>query len=50
MVADLGIAAPRTKSDAEGRITDEATVAAIEALVDALLGSVPTTPGAYSPS
>jgi chromate reductase len=49
VVADLGIAAPRTKSDAEGRITDEATVAAIEALVDALLGSVSNAPGAYSP-
>jgi NAD(P)H-dependent FMN reductase len=50
VVADLGIAAPRTKSDADGRITDEATLAAIEALVDALLGSLPGPPGAYSPA
>jgi NAD(P)H-dependent FMN reductase len=32
VVGDLGIAAPRTKSDAEGRFTDAATIAQIEAL------------------
>jgi NAD(P)H-dependent FMN reductase len=42
VVADLGIAAPRTKSDAEGHLTDEPTLAAIEDLVDALLGSITT--------
>ncbi len=32
LVAQLGISAPRTKSDASGEITDPATVAAIKAL------------------
>ena len=32
VVADLGIAAPRTKSDAEGQLTDEPTIAAIREL------------------
>ncbi|MBV9951423.1 MAG: NAD(P)H-dependent oxidoreductase [Acidimicrobiia bacterium] len=50
VVADLGIAAPRTKSDADGRITDEATLTAIEGLVDTLLGAISEEPGAYSPS
>jgi NAD(P)H-dependent FMN reductase len=49
VVADLGIAAPRTKSDADGRITDEPTLAAIDELVEVLLRSVPRGPGAYSP-
>ena len=44
VVADVGIAAPRTKSDAEGRYTDAATVRAIEALTAVLLGAV-TMPG-----
>lgn len=36
VVAGLGIAAPRTKSDAAGRFTDAATIAAIERLADVL--------------
>ena len=44
VVADLGIAAPRTKSDAEGRYTDPVTVDAIEALTAVLLAAV-TMPG-----
>jgi chromate reductase len=32
VVAEVGIASPRTKSDADGRITDPATIAALEAL------------------
>ena len=36
VVAELGIAAPRTKSDADGRITDATTIAAIERLASAL--------------
>ena len=38
VVAELGIAAPRTKSDEEGRLTDVATVTAIAALTELLLG------------
>ena len=38
VVAELGIAAPRTKSDEEGRLTDVATVTAIAALTERLLG------------
>ncbi len=37
VVAELGIAAPRTKSDEEGRFTDLATVTAIAALTELLL-------------
>jgi NAD(P)H-dependent FMN reductase len=37
VVGELGIAAPRTKVDAVGGLSDEATVAAITALVDGLL-------------
>lgn len=37
VVAQLGIAAPRTKSDADGRITDAATVAEIERLTIVLV-------------
>ena len=44
VVADLGIDAPRTKSDADGRYTDPATVAGIEALTAVLLDAV-TMPG-----
>jgi chromate reductase len=40
VVADLGIASPRTKSDADGRYTDPATVAGIEALAGVLLDAV----------
>lgn len=39
VVAELGIAAPRTKSDDEGRFTDAPTVAAISSLTEALLAS-----------
>jgi chromate reductase, NAD(P)H dehydrogenase (quinone) len=44
VVAELGVAAPRTKSDAEGRLTDAATLASIEALVATLL-EAPTLSG-----
>jgi NAD(P)H-dependent FMN reductase len=37
VVAELGIAAPRTKSDEEGRLNDEATLASIASLTHALL-------------
>ena len=37
VVAEVGIAAPRTKSDADGRITDPATIAALEALAATVL-------------
>jgi chromate reductase, NAD(P)H dehydrogenase (quinone) len=39
VVAELGIAAPRTKSDQVGRLTDEPTLAAITSLTDVLLGA-----------
>ena len=39
VVAELGISAPRTKSDDEGRFTDENTVTAISSLTDLLLGA-----------
>ncbi|MGH9231140.1 MAG: NADPH-dependent FMN reductase [Acidimicrobiales bacterium] len=41
VVAQIGIAAPRTKSDAHGRITDDATIAEIERLT-AVLVDAPT--------
>ena len=37
VVDELGIAAPRTKSDADGRITDPATITALEALATTVL-------------
>ena len=37
VVAEAGIAAPRTKSDAEGRLTDDATIAEIERLTAVLV-------------
>ena len=37
VVAELGISAPRTKSDSDGRFTDVSTVAAIASLTDRLL-------------
>jgi len=37
VVAELGIAAPRTKSDADGRFTDAATIADLEELVATVL-------------
>jgi chromate reductase, NAD(P)H dehydrogenase (quinone) len=39
VVAELGIAAPRTKSDDTGRFTDGDTLAAISSLTEALLGA-----------
>jgi chromate reductase len=39
VVAELGIAAPRTKSDADGRITDEATVAALTRIATDVLAA-----------
>ena len=39
VVAELGIASPRTKSDERGRLNDEATVAAIASSARALLGA-----------
>jgi chromate reductase len=41
VVAQAGIAAPRTKSDADGRLTDDATIAEIERLT-AVLVDAPT--------
>jgi chromate reductase, NAD(P)H dehydrogenase (quinone) len=38
VVAELGIAAPRTKSDAEGRFTDATTLAELSSTTEALLG------------
>jgi len=37
VVAELGIAAPRTKSDADGLLTDPPTIAALEALAATVL-------------
>jgi NAD(P)H-dependent FMN reductase len=45
VVAALGIAAPRTKSDADGRFTDAATLDALGELTRLLLGA-PTLPAA----
>jgi NAD(P)H-dependent FMN reductase len=42
VVSELGIAAPRTKSDAEGRFTDVPTLAAITSLTTALLDAAAT--------
>jgi chromate reductase len=42
VVAGLGIAAPRTKSDGEGRFTDVPTLAAISSLTTALLDAAAT--------
>ena len=40
VVAQLGISAPRTKSDAAGAITDQSTIDAIEQVADTLLGAL----------
>ena len=45
VVGAPGIAAPRTKSDEQGRFTDAATLAAIRALTEELLGAA-SGPGA----
>jgi chromate reductase, NAD(P)H dehydrogenase (quinone) len=42
VVAELGIAAPRTKSDDAGRVTDGPTLAAISSLAELLLGAAAT--------
>ena len=42
VVVEMGIAAPRTKSDDEGRVTDVSTVAAISLLTEQLLGTAAT--------
>jgi NAD(P)H-dependent FMN reductase len=39
VVAELGIASPRTKSDEHGRLNDEATLAAIASLTNVMLGA-----------
>lgn len=39
VVAELGIASPRTKSDEHGHLNDEATLAAIGSLTQVLLGA-----------
>jgi chromate reductase len=42
LVAELGVAAPRTKSDDDGRFTDGATVTAIASLTELLLDAAAT--------
>lgn len=44
VVASLGVEAPRTKSDADGRITDPDTMDAIGALTDVVLRAVELDP------
>jgi chromate reductase len=44
VVAELGIAAPRTKSDANGRLADQATLAAIASATQVLLATPAMTP------
>ena len=44
VVGHLGISAPRTKSDADGRLVDPATIAEIRTLVDQLLAVVHMNP------
>ena len=46
VVAHLGIAAPRTKSDADGRLTDEPTIAAIRQLTALVIGAPQMAPDA----
>jgi NAD(P)H-dependent FMN reductase len=46
VVAELGISAPRTKSGHDGRLADEATVAAITALTGTLLRAPSVPPDA----
>jgi NAD(P)H-dependent FMN reductase len=45
VVAELGVAAPRTKSDDAGRLTDRPTVAAIDTVATALLEAAALPPG-----
>jgi len=44
VVAELGISAPRTKSDAEGHFNDEATITSIEQTADLLLDAISMPP------
>ena len=46
VVAELGIAAPRTKADATGRYIDAATLAALETLADGVLHAPSLEPAA----
>ena len=50
VVAEMGIAAPRTKSDDEGRVTDVSTVAAISSLTEQLLVGARCRPTSWSTS
>lgn len=43
LVAQLGVATPRTKSDAAGTLTDEHTIAALEAFTNAVVRSTRAT-------
>jgi hypothetical protein len=45
VVAELGITAPRTKPDDDGRLIDDATLEAIAAVTDALLRATAMAPG-----
>jgi NAD(P)H-dependent FMN reductase len=44
VVADLGVAAPRTKSDDAGRLTDPATLDALDAVVEAVVAAPAMAP------
>lgn len=44
VVASLGVEAPRTKSDAHGRITDPATLTGLATFTDAVLGASALAP------
>ena len=44
VVGELGIAAPRTKSDADGRLTDPVTIAAIEELAQLTIDAPTQSP------
>jgi hypothetical protein len=48
VVGELGVAAPRTKSAPDGRLTDEGTLAAVEALCTGLLEAVALAPAAVA--
>ncbi len=43
IVAQLGVSAPRTKSDADGAISDEATIAALDSFADSVLRALRAT-------
>ena len=44
MIAELGISLPRTKSDADGRLVDPTTIAALSSLADVVVAVPPMTP------